>query len=224
MKILTKAQRIAKTKRDNARFAKLTGAQKRVAIAKDVLAQLAVGRIKAHSGTYFKAKVGNKTFKAEGEVQEALAKIPTCSACALGSLFVCTVEKADKLKLSDLSNDFVVEEWDDRGQIREKVASVDSDSMHTYLKGFFSLDQLFLIENAFEVSDINSRSEFEETSDSDFGASLVFNQKVEEKFGLWGDIDRSGADRREGDRIKMERIMRNIVRNRGRFVPTQNTK
>lgn len=132
--------------RDNKAFEKLSPAEKRVAIARDVLAQISLKRLIPTNGRWLSGKDDNDLFSAKDEkkdleLQEILGKKRECKGCALGGMFMCAVELADKLKVSDLSSD-----------TREEN-SMQQEDVFAYMKKFFTLDQLNKIESAFEQGD-----------------------------------------------------------------------
>lgn len=117
----------------------MTKAEKRVAVAKDVIAQLNRGKLTATTGLYFKAKSCNKDFTGEVELQKVLKHIPKCEVCAKGALFVGMINKYNDFKLNlkyDYGND----------EINDEV----NDSLYPKLKTLFSGKQLRLIEAYFE--------------------------------------------------------------------------
>lgn len=65
-------------------FEKMTKPQKRVAIAKDVLKQVKLGKIKPYIGTYLQPSINWYTFANDINI---LQKVPSdpCEACLLGS-------------------------------------------------------------------------------------------------------------------------------------------
>jgi hypothetical protein len=155
MKMATKVQKAAAKKlvkatnrritRDNKAFEKMTLPEKRVQIARDVLAQLASKRLKAESGVWLEGKGGKNLFtkadiKADAELSDILSKTKECSGCALGGMFMCSVERADNLKIGKLE---AVRESDSDHTIAE-------DDAFSYLKKFFTKTQLDMIESAFE--------------------------------------------------------------------------
>src|SRR6185312_4105361 len=151
-------------RRANKRFQEATKAQKRVIVAKDVLTQLALGKIIASPGTYlniddsdvdslFNKAEGGETWDSEQpsktEINEAkdtqmcdvFKGMKSCSACALGSVFVSAVSIMDKLTVGDIVEDSYIG---------------DDDGMRKYLGKVFSLKQLHMIENAFERGCVNA--------------------------------------------------------------------
>lgn len=129
-------------------FEKLTPAQKRVQIARDVLAQLAAKRFKASPGTWV-GKDGGK-FITEGSAVEQVCdltkKIKKCEVCGLGSLFVAAVERANDLKTDQLESK---EYFSGEGEKRV----IGEEDVFDYLGRFFDGDQLDAIEAAFEMGD-----------------------------------------------------------------------
>lgn len=180
-------RRIAK---DNAAFEKMAPAEKRVTIARDVIAQLAVGRLVATPGMWLTGEDGKDLVdvKKDVELQTILKKTKVCEGCAMGGLFMCAVERANKLKVSDLIN--VDDDADGEGSLN--LSEVDGDDTFKYMRRFFSQDQLDMIETAFEVGG---------------GATSAGHES--ENFA--SDVEDAG------DRMRL--IMENIVVNKGKFVP-----
>jgi len=108
-----------------------TRAEKRVAIAKDVISKLNKKRYEAEQGVYCAAKDIIWPEDEHTEIQTML-KGKKCNVCALGSLFVSAIDKYDKLMFDDPTFDGINSRND------------------TYLKRFFSGPQLDLMESAFE--------------------------------------------------------------------------
>lgn len=130
--------------RENAKFEKLTAKEKRVQIARDVLAQLTLKRLVPTPGVWLNGKTegsrlySEKDIKKDRQLQEVLKDRKTCTGCALGGMFMCAVERANELKLSELND---VDE------------GVDFDDAMKYLGRFFDGEQLEMIETAFERGD-----------------------------------------------------------------------
>lgn len=145
-----------KIAKDNLEFQKLSPSQKRIQIARDVLAQLASKKLVAQPGVWL-SQAGESSFlsekvaltKKDVEVQTVLSGLKKCEGCALGGMFMCAVERADKLKVSDLSG---------FSDVQDNYAdlSVEGSDAFGYLKKFFSESQLNLIECAFEQGNGNS--------------------------------------------------------------------
>jgi hypothetical protein len=129
MKILSEAAYRRRTERANARFEKATNAQKRVIIAKDVIAQMKMGKYNVEQGTYADFYTDTET------VTPALFMSPPdsacCTVCGIGSLLVSSAILR-KTHLSSCNR---------------------SPIGHTYLAQLFGNKQLWSIEVAFEEWD-----------------------------------------------------------------------
>lgn len=127
--------------KNNAAFLKLTKAQQRVQIAKDVLEQLAIKKIVATS-TYFElsaVKLNNQLDDAAEEgidLSEVTSQVK-CNVCGIGSLFVAALERTDNFKAKKLVG------TDTYGD--EKGVEV------RYLKKWFDEEQLNEVEDYFEL-------------------------------------------------------------------------
>lgn len=199
MRRITVKDLIAERQRRNRAFARLSPARKRVTVAKDVLKMLGDGKIKATSGTYWAPvkPIPLSEVKDGAEFSDVLSTIPQCNACAIGSLFMAGVYRADKVKIATT-----------------KDGDVDCDNTNTIVCGgsdmggtWFSADergyledmklftsrQLALMENAFEQTHITG---------------LAGNSAKDLT------LDDVGSDR---ERLRL--IMENVVRNKGTFRP-----
>lgn len=191
-KKLTAAQEIALR---NKKFAAATSAQKRVLIAKDVIAQIKAKRFKARAGTWVRPVFRNgdeldmfdKFDEETASVRELFLekKIPACECCALGAMFMsCTLynNKTTVDSLLDETMDF------------ELIVRSKTRSFSNGLAQFFTKPQLKLIEAAFE---------------SEYGA---FNDVCNDKTDLW-------YETMPNDTKRLIAIMQNIIKNKGTFKP-----
>jgi hypothetical protein len=107
----------------------LTRNQARVAIMQDVLVQLTEGELTAREGVYL-----NRSTQFAVEVSRAGPErdLPECSACAIGSMFICAVR---------LFDDFV----------RVGNGTVFSGTMIRRLRPYFADRELREIERTFEA-------------------------------------------------------------------------
>lgn len=189
-------------KKMNAEFEAMTPEQKRVAIAKDVLASIAAKRFNVTTGHWvdFGRAVGNHNdwairAPAGQQLHEVFYReklTEKCDVCALGSLFLCAVERADKLTVAKAAG----YDW---GDLDEQVSlghKLRCTLVFDYLEQWFSMDQLRLMEIGFEMG----RGQFR-TSD-----------EVEEKVAAFYLMVRQPSERLRG-------IMENVVRNNGEFNP-----
>lgn len=119
---------VTQVARRNREFDAMAKAQKRVAIAKDVLAYLRAGKIKTDVPGYL-----NDVDLRNGEqVRDSLqATDQACQACAIGACFVAANLRADDL-------------------VVHREALLLAGGMRDYLARWFSRGQLYLIEAAFE--------------------------------------------------------------------------
>lgn len=195
----------------NKTFEALSPADKRVYIARDVLEQIRLKKLIPTTGTWLtgvgdEPLVSEKDIKKDPELQEILAKTKQCEGCALGGIFMCTINAADKLKVSDLNGvqEFQEERKKDEGLeacYRTPFNAFEHGQVFykdafKYLKRFFTTNQLAKIENAFERGNGACRNEGDYES---------------RNFAL--DVD-DPTDR-------MTLIMQNIVVNKGTFKPSQ---
>lgn len=186
----------------NKRFDALLPAEKRVAIARDVLAQLGSKKLVAARGTWLENANGNSLYseadvKKNVELQSILAKTEQCEGCALGGLFLCAVRQADKLKLDELINvkDFKKGQKDYTEDVYlDEIDQINMSDAFNYLKRFFPKAQLEMIETAFELGYGACHSDDEATN--------LFAVGVNDA----------------SDRMRL--IMENIVSHKGKFVPS----
>jgi hypothetical protein len=177
---------------NNAKFASLTKAQKRVAIAKDVLLQLRLEHINAVSGVYLdfpEAKqndVGECLVDSDAPVS-AVYNVRDCDVCAKGALFL----SAARVKKGKTMRDLMITH--DSGNV--DANALNDNSIVRYLSDIFDDQQLWLIEAAFEQNDMRSMKDIE----------------------AGGDYLRYHLDDSEDERLRA--IMLNIIENKGTFKP-----
>jgi hypothetical protein len=169
----------------------LTKAEKAVAVAKDVLAQLRkpnCGGMKvANDGSYFATDFYLTDEDYKKDLQDILPKVleEGCTVCARGAALISKARLFDKVPVIKITGDT----WWNSGGIY-----VDQDDTAELLKGVFSKKTLHAIECAFEQDPCMDHS-----LPCEYGAAL---------FG-----------RRYDDPVKrLAAIMRNIVKNNGEFV------
>ncbi len=191
-------------KRPTRRFDRLSGAGKRVMVAKDVIRSLQLKKLIATMGTYGSYN-NNYPYTKQGEPAKNFTKLKTvmakdteelgdvlkrqlrrCEACAVGSLFVSTVLRADKLGVEKAYG------CSYSGSTQRIGNSPNVDTLKAYLLGFFTQGQLNLIEIAFEGWDIE---------EDEPGPAKAFGEKYKTPHS------------------RMIAIMRNIVKNKGEFRP-----
>lgn len=204
---LNKAE-AARIKKANAIFAKFTPAQKRVMIAEDVLAQMAIGYIKPESRVWAAFNKGMPKGDSNMEMQDFLNKQKSCNACGLGSLFICAVKRFDDLKISTINNNSKIDI--EEGSALEDGTNycVTVKTIFSYLKKFFSQNQLEMIESAFEEGNgwvDDHLAEVDSSPGKEYFRNLVI--KLEDM----GYNDLITAE------LKMKLIMQNIIKNKGTF-------
>jgi len=133
-----------KITKNNKSFAKMTPAQRRVAVAKDTLKAIQVGFINPIVGSYVLADYNFNKVQFGEDMQTILLELPYCNCCAKGALFVVKVAKFNHCKVDqNLKEDF-----SDSGIIGD-------DGLVSSLDGVFTRRQLNIIENAFEAKYLN---------------------------------------------------------------------
>lgn len=181
---------------------RLTKAEKRVEIAKDVLKQIKANKYKPTRGVWFmdSTEKGLDDFLFYGTEQCIDAKkdvveklVGTCKVCALGSLFISAIDKYNHTKLDR-----------DSGCDAEVFTSIDEKNP---LTKWFTARQLLLIENTFEnlcgawyPKVVLNDKEWRDWYDKVVPAINKYNSKYPNLI----------------DRLKA--IMNNIIRNKGTFV------
>lgn len=176
----------------NTRFKKLTKAQQRVAIAKDVIQQVRSEMYIARSTYFTFARVKDKAISdsrslaechtrvlghaeaANVDLSEVISQTP-CEVCGIGSLFASAVRKADNLPLNDFSN----------ALYNESARDAEGE----YLSTWFTDDELDEIEAYYECN---------------------------HAYDQWQDSPLLSCGN-STNRLIM--IMENIISNRGRFNP-----
>lgn len=202
-KPLTKAQKLKREiAKRNKLFAAASAAEKRVLIAKDVIAQIKLGRYKAYAQTWVRPEVRvngsprtyinlSLEFGPDAPVRELFLnkKIASCECCALGAMFMSCTLYNNNQTTKDFEDETI---WFD-----ERVEGYDG-GFSNGLNKFFSSDQLMLIESAFEGGD---------------GAFNVPVDQAKKKSVL------AWHDSLPDDKKRLVAIMENIIENNGTFKP-----
>ncbi len=148
---------IAKAIREaNNNFDKMTAAQKRVAIAKDVIAQLGKEKYNAESGTYLQLDESLPSNKKQQLIDIfADPEMPTCTVCARGAMFCSAVRKFNDCTVGNVNG--------------SDASNLVSSNFQKYERKFFSYKQVSLIESAFEVEPFGCYSSRQGKYDWDTG-------------------------------------------------------
>lgn len=134
-------------------FNKLSKAEKRVEIAKDVIARIKLKMIDAENGI----TVEIENFEDNNLINKEIINSNTCQVCAKGALFTAFVGRVNNF------NKFFHELTDNRAK----------DSLHKKLNKLFSWKQLALIEVAFEGHQLLNYD--------DKGSLIILSEKVEDR-------------------------------------------
>lgn len=120
-------------------FEKLTKAEKRVTIAKDVLLQLKAGLLSFESFSYLSTP-SSLWYKCDMELKDILPETESpCYVCAKGALFISDIMRRDECTLRDAENS-------------------SENKMVSRLSDIFDLFQLDLIETSYECDIINDHT------------------------------------------------------------------
>lgn len=105
---MTGKKSVLSTEEENAKFAKMSSARKRVAVAKDVLKWLAAGALVAENGTYISPSFSDKMWDEKDDrlelrslLRRSVENREACWACAKGAMFLCYLDRADKLTVGE---------------------------------------------------------------------------------------------------------------------------
>jgi hypothetical protein len=207
----------------NARFAALSTVEKRIKVAKDVIAQLNAKELSARSGCYINANIPHQAYyNADGtskgdfgerDFREVLEETGArCDVCALGAMFVTTVKIRNEITT-------------DKGRFSR------GEDMHKYLADVFSKDQLRLIESAFEreayryqvdvdahgnvIADDDETTPIEGKVDDQSSSLTDDDYDAATQFG-W---DNPGHNNISSTDERLRAIMNNIIANNGTFCP-----
>jgi len=182
----------------NADFANMTAPEKRVIIAKDVIAALNAKRYAAKRKVYVEF-MDPLSFEASDQLDKVI-KDKKCDVCAIGAVFISAVDRFDNLKCEDVvihtrsasTMEFHFEQFGDRLGIN----GITSSGIMNYMTDFFDRNQLRLMEAAFECENIACYLD-----------TQIINRAIE--FGR----AESNIENR------LIKIMQNVIENDGTFNP-----
>jgi rubredoxin len=188
---------------------KLSPEQKRVAIAQDVIEQITLGKYQSRfCGFIYIRWQGEEKPSNEESLQKVLPNAEYCDVCALGGMFVSCTRLNNRTKVLAIEG---------KEQYMGDVIR-DGEIFSNQLNEIFSNEQLMLIEIAFEEGH------------GSFNVDLVSNTYLSHKKTyepITPEVERArkfgnnnGCPGRFFDRrIRMKKIMENIIQNNGRFIP-----
>lgn len=183
-----------KIEKSNAAFEEMSRREKRVQIAKDVIAAIRTEVLRASHQGYLHASTKESMYflehdpvlSADAELQDVLSD-KQCTVCAIGSVFVAAVTRCDDLTVQDAVPMYCVS--------TPRLNHISKDVMTDYLAGIFSRDELDRIENAYEG----------------FGRYRTVNEEMSKYPG-------------KNSNTRLINIMKNIIRNEGDFKPMQDIR
>jgi hypothetical protein len=184
----------------NKAFWKLSKGEQRVAVAKDVLKQLANKFYTATTGDYLVfSKVKNSIESLPPKMDALFSDLKTqgasCKVCGIGSVFASMVTLGDNLTC-------------DEAELPEVVYnghSMDDEMMRKAMNKVFPEKQRILIESAFEKSDVGFKNEGD-------------NWTIVEVPDYVNTAINFGKKHRSA-RSRLTAIMENIIKNKGEFIP-----
>lgn len=193
------------------KFNLLSPEKQRIAVAKDVIAQIKAKRYKpAHKG-YVKFLDGNFDIidaakDTSEDLQTCIPKLKECAVCARGAIFLSTVK---------IDNSFSV---DNVNYTWNGVYEVEEEDIEERLKLIFG-DQQYLIEYAFEGWDSSGQfaNQFQDSSGHFLSNTLEM---------LYDDLESTAVAFHKKYKSPSDRviaIMENIIKNDGLFKPGKYT-
>lgn len=180
----------------NKAFWAKSAANKRIAVAKDVIAAIKTGFYRAYSGVYFridnlKKDINNPSPSLQSVFKNLKQKGAVCEVCGIGACFTSLVRVGNKAATDTFLSVGIVENYD----------SINDNDMRDLLRRVFSPSQLSLIESAFEESN------FADAKDTET-RSMEKEKAIE-----------FGKQYPEDDESRLIAIMGNIIKNKGTFKP-----
>lgn len=154
----------------NAEFEAASPEQKRILILKDMKKWLKAGRFVPTSGTFVTFDYYEATDLLDNEdIQQAFLskKLAECAVCLVGAVCLSTILYVDSFKGKDLHHDTDIFCPPNKGNKASKI-----------LRTYFSLNQLRLMELAFEIGDgwFRKAKTIEEKAAVEFGTKYYSDQ------------------------------------------------
>ena len=178
-------------------FKAASKSEKRIMVAKDVLQQLKIGKYKSESYTYVDISLKNFDTDFDNQFRENFDKIEQCRCCGVGSMILSLTKFNNKFTFNDLNKD-------------------SNEKIWIELSKFFSKQQICWVEFAFEGWEMDSKYQVNNpvgvSGDHLDYVITKIDQSEEENLLQW-------RDKFSNDTIRLTKIMQNIIRNSGNFVP-----
>jgi hypothetical protein len=185
----------------NKEFNSLSDAEKRVAIAKDVLAQIKKKVILPETGTYLYLD-NFQEFDRESQANKHIKEIQ-CNCCALGSMFLSNIKFNNHCTIGQL-----------RSFVDDRIAKDGLDQ-------YFDISQLCLIETAFERWEFNHEYFYDDDDNQILQVSkgLFFGFKLDDLGLTENDLEEAGRlyEDIDDDTERLTLIMKNLIENKGEF-------
>lgn len=195
-------------------FSQLSPEKKRVAIARDVLEQIRIGRYISNGGSYIDAlqmKDGKDKWDMNNlDIKSNFGKIKNCKVCAMGACLMSITKFENKLDFYDIGNE---------------IDNLNNEKTKILFQSIFSPEQLLLIERAFEGKSGGTTVGVNifRLSEDDFKSKINKCQKFYKKFELKPKKDATRKEKENRTRLnhqnRMVGIMKNIISNKGEFKP-----
>ena len=200
------------------KLSSMTPQEARVAIAKDALAQIRLQKLKPVAGCYIGNSFNLSEKGKKDEISKAITKaVPkNCEVCALGSMFISSVNKFNHITLEDITipREGGIHISEDTGkrfinEYNEQEVKMERESITKYLGRWFSQEQLDMIETAFEGDDINGSLD-----DGIQDEVKDWREALAEQYD-----DNTDGDLGPFDTYILVKILENIVKHNGTFTP-----
>lgn len=202
----------------NRRFLALSDAEKRIAIANDVLFQIQLGKYQSRYFGFISIRFSNNSHPdPEESLRELLPQAEVCDVCALGGLFLSCTRLNNKTKVGAIRGS----SWVDQSKVKSELSMGQiiraGGSFSNQLDQFFSRKQLMLIEIAFEEGCGSFLINYiENTYLNERGEEVPITPEIERAVKFSENNLCDDSDQRT---LRLQKIMENIISNGGTFVP-----
>jgi hypothetical protein len=197
-------------------YSRMTKAERKVAIAKDVIANLHIMTVKSHFGYIVEEgdKINIPVLREFGIDDQLIARKAKekCTVCARGAMMLCKIDKFNHFTFDKCTSG---SSWSNPA---ENFDDITQDDTSAALADAFSTEELENIEACFEVCIAdNKEDEFENDYNYDnyyggFSGGKSSYDKAYDKYQKhWEAID--------DDKDRLMAIMQNIIDHKGEFKP-----